>query len=438
MANLATFHRGQGSVLRARLVLPLSQRPIKDGAVWISENRIVEVGHWKDLRDRAEPSHDLGDVVLMPGLVNAHCHLDYTTMAGLFAPPKRFTDWIKQLTTAKAEWSYSDFAESWLAGAKMLLRNGTTTVGDIETMPELLPEVWEATPLRIFSFLEMTGVKRRRDPRAIIQETVARVSELSSSRCLAGLSPHAPYSTLPELLQLSAATARKRRWRLCTHVAESMQEFEMFVHGHGEMFDWLRRSGRDMSDCGLGSPVQHLARHGLLGEHLLAVHANYLAETDAALLAQYEVSVVHCPRSHEYFGHDRFPLGELTTAGVNVCLGTDSLASVCKRRRQSMELNLFEEMRVFAREHAKIAPRVILRMATQNAARALGMTGRTGELSRGAFADVIAVPFTGKASHVYAAVVAHEGPVSASMIDGEWALLPHGLQAKPGGRLQHA
>ena len=440
MGKPATIdRRADDLLLRARVVVPICEPPIADGAVRIAGNRIAEVGRWRDVGLPGPGQvQDLGEVALLPGLVNAHCHLDYTTLAGMFSPPKQFTDWIKQLTTTKAEWGYSEFAESWLKGARMLVRTGVTTVGDIETTPELLPEVWEATPLRVLSFLEMTGVKSRRQPRVILKEVVARIDQLGKARCFAGLSPHAPYSTLPELLRLSAEIARQRRWRLCTHVAESAQEFEMFVHGRGEMFDWLRRSERDMSDCGLGSPVEHLHRHGMLNERLLAVHVNYLAPGDATLLAQQQVSVVHCPRSHDYFKHDPFPFEELTDAGINICLGTDSLASVRRRRREMPELNLFEDMRSFAREHPKVAPKTILKMATQNGALPLGLAGRIGQLSAGAYADLTAVPFAEKAGEVYDGLLAHQGPVHASLIDGHWAFLAEGAEVAQGARLQPA
>jgi len=150
---------------------------------------------------------DLGETALLPGLVNAHCHLDYTSMAGQFQSPKLFTDWLKLITTSKAEFSYSEYAESWLSGAKMLVRNGTTTVGDVETVPELLPEVLEATPLRIISFLEMTGIRSRRQPKNILREAAERIEALRALGFTGGLSPHAPYSTLPELLRLSAELA---------------------------------------------------------------------------------------------------------------------------------------------------------------------------------------------------------------------------------------
>src|SRR5437773_7311161 len=198
--------------LRARVVLPVAQPPIDDGAVLVSGQRIEAVGRWKDLRSRGVgPVVHLDGTILMPGLVNAHCHLDYTDMAGEIAPTKRFTDWIKTITTAKAGRTYADFAQSWVRGAQMLLRTGTTTVADIEAVPELLPEVWQATPLRVFSFLELTGITSRRRPAEILQQTMSVIKRLRSSRCRVGLSPHAPYSTLPELLHLSSNAAQQRK-----------------------------------------------------------------------------------------------------------------------------------------------------------------------------------------------------------------------------------
>jgi len=412
-------------IFRARTLLPVSQPPIENGAVVISGNRISAVGAWSDLQPHASGNVlDLGEVILLPGLINAHCHLDYTNMAGMLPPPKTFFDWIPLIIAAKSAWDYSDYAHSWLNGARMLARSGTTTVGDIETVPDLLPEVWDATPLRIFSFIEMTGIHARRDPEELLREAVGKMDSLSHPRCSASLSPHAPYSTLPELLGPSARAARERGRRLCIHVAESAQEFEMFLHARGEMFNWLLRNERDMSDCGLGSPVRHLARNEILGENLLAIHVNFLARGDAALLGKHRVHVVHCPRSHNYFGHPPFPRRRLADAGVNVCLGTDSLATTRKTGKQNPELSLFEEMRQLASNEPKLPPRQILRMATVNGARALGRAGEIGELSENALADLIAIPGSMKKGDAYEIVLSHTGPVSASMIDGRWAIPP--------------
>jgi aminodeoxyfutalosine deaminase len=412
-------------ILRARTVLPVSQPPIENGAVVISKNKISAVGPWTKFKSRAdEKILDLGEVILLPGLVNAHCHLDYTDMAGQLPPPKTFVDWIPLMLVAKSAWTYSDYARSWLNGAKMLLQTGTTTVADIEAVPELLPEMWNATPLRVLSFLEMTGIRARRDPKEIICEAVAKINSLTHTRCSASLSPHAPYSTLPELLQLCAETARQRNWRITTHVAESGQEFEMFLEAHGKMFDWLARNHRDNSDCGHGSPVQHLEQNKMLGENLLAVHVNLLARGDATLLGKNAVHVVHCPRSHNYFQHPPFLHERLVNAGVNLCLGTDSLSTTRKTGKRKLELNMFEEMRALAVNDRKLSPAEILRMATVNGARALGFTGQIGELSEDSLADLIAIPFAGKNRDIYETVLHHSGNVSASMIDGQWAIAP--------------
>src|SRR5437867_4547927 len=412
-------------ILRARVVLPVTRPPIDDGAVLISGNRIRTVCSWRDLAVGAgEQVMELGDTILLPGLVNAHCHLDYTDLAGEIPATQRFTDWIKSITTAKAGKIYADFAQSWLRGAQMLLRTGTSTVADIEIVPELLPEVWLATPLRVFSFLEMTGVKSRREPRLVLDDAVRKIESLPASRGGAGLSPHAPYSTRPELLRLSAATAREKGWRLVTHVAESNLEMQMFSHACGEMFEWLERNERDMSDCGLGSPVQHLERNGYLDDNLLAVHVNYLAPGDAATLARRRVDVAHCPRSHAFFQHRPFPRAELAGAGVNICLGTDSLASVAKVRGEPLELNLFAEMQAFAVAHPDVPPEVIVRMAALHGARAVGLQGKIGELAEGAWADLIAVPYAGPAEDAFAGVAQHSGALAASMIDGQWVAPP--------------
>jgi cytosine/adenosine deaminase-related metal-dependent hydrolase len=400
----------------------VSRPPIEDGLVSFAGNRIVSVGPFRDAAS-VNPAHvqDLGDVILMPGLINAHCHLDYTNMAGQIAPAGKFVDWLKSMNTGKSGWGYTDFAESWLHGAKMLLRTGTTTVGDIEMVPELLPEVWTATPLRVLSFLELTGVKSRRPPTEILREALEKIISLPPGRSRAALSPHAPYSTTAELIRITAEAATKQNLRVATHVAESDQEFEMFTHGKGEMFDWIARNNRNMADCGLGSPVQHLERQGALHQNLLAVHVNYLAPGDAKLLARRKVSIVHCPRSHDYFRHRPFPLAELADAGVNICLGTDSLVSVYKKPKQKVALNMFDEMRSFAKTHPSLLPETILQMATVNGAHALGMAGQIGELTPGALADIIAFHFTGKVADANAAALHHTGNVSATMIDGQWA-----------------
>lgn len=405
----------------------MSGPPIEDGAIRLSARGIRAVGRWRDLKSGPKGEVvDLGEVALLPGLINAHCHLDYTGMAGRLPPQRSFTDWIKLITWAKAHWELPDYRQSWLRGAAMLVRSGTTIVADVETVPDLLPEVWQETPLRVWSFLELTGILARRDPEQVVRAALQTLRALPVGRCRVGLAPHAPYSTRPELLRRCAAVARRRGWRLTTHVAESNEEFEMFRHARGAMFEWLRRNERVMDDCGGVSPVAQLARTGLLGPNLLAVHANYLAPGDAGLLARHGVSVVHCPRSHRYFRHGPFPLRRLLRAGVNVCLGTDSLATVLNTPDGPPRLSLFDEMRDLAGREPWLRPRRIVEMATCAGARALGLASRAGQLTPGAWADLIAVPYAEAIKGVWDAVVQHRGDVTASMIAGQWAVAPTG------------
>jgi cytosine/adenosine deaminase-related metal-dependent hydrolase len=412
-------------ILRARAILPITAPPVEDGAIFIAGQKIRAVTPWKNLRAHLrEKALDLGDVILMPGLVNAHCHLDFTDMAGEISPPKSFVDWIAAIMAARSAWGYSEYARSWLRGAHQLLKSGVTTVGDIESMPDLLPEVWDATPLRVYSFLEMTGIKARRSPKDVLRETVGMIETLYHARNRAWLSPHAPYSTLPELLQRTAKLAQRRSWRVSIHVAESAEEFAMFQEAQGPMYEWLVRNGRDTADCGAGSPVVQLARQRLLGENVLAIHANCLARGDATLLAKNKTTVVHCPRSHEYFKHPPFQRARLAGAGVNICLGTDSLATVRKAGKNRPELDMFAEMRALANRDKAITPGEILEMATIRGARALGQAGKIGELMPGAYADIIAVPFTGKIAGIREAVIQHTGRVAASMIEGRWVIPP--------------
>jgi cytosine/adenosine deaminase-related metal-dependent hydrolase len=270
----------------------------------------------------------------------------------------------------------------------------------------------------------MTGIRARRDPGEILREAAGKIDSLSHARSSAFLSPHAGYSTLPELLRLTAGLARKKKWRVTTHIAESEEEFEMFLRGKGKMFGWLQRNERDNSDCGLGSPVKHFARHRMLGENLIAAHVNLLAHGDARLLGRHRVHVVHCPRSHAYFRHPPFLRERLANAGVNLCLGTDSLATTRKIGKQKPELNMFEEMRLLATGDKAVSPQEILRMATINGARALGLAGQIGELSENCSADLIAIPAGKKSDDIFETVLAHAGNVTAGMIDGRWTIPP--------------
>jgi len=327
---------------------------------------------------------DLGEVVLMPGLVNAHCHLDYTGMAGMIAPTANFADWIKAMLAVKAQWSYSEYADSWVKGARQLLASGCTTAADIEAVPELLPDAWNATELRVQSFLEMTGVRSGDKPESIFKQTLALLNQLDPR---ASLSPHALYSTPPALMRRVADWMRESKRPVAIHLAESEAEWNMYQNHSGPLFDWLKGQ-RPMEDCGGRSPIQQAHQLGLLQPNLLAIHCNYLAAGDAELLAQNGCTVVHCPRSHQYFGHAPFPFEQLAKAGVNIALGTDSLATVVQKSNQPATLDFWQDIRLFASVHSDVPHERLLGMCFSGDT-ALGL--RIGAIEVGFEADLIAV-----------------------------------------------
>jgi cytosine/adenosine deaminase-related metal-dependent hydrolase len=402
-------------ILRARLIVPVAGPPIPDGAVEVDGGRVVRVGPWREFGTGTRGVTDLGEQVLLPGFVNAHCHLDYTSLRSSIHAGPTFTDWIRRINALKATLEPDDFLRAVRDGFAEAARFGTTTVLNIESVPEVMPALGEP-PLRTWWFYELIDVR----PRVHDDATLAGALSFFDAppgglQGGFGLSPHAPYTASPALYRLAARFARERAMPFTTHVAESFEEMVMFAHGRGALHDFLARIGRPMSDCGHGSPLHHLLTHGCLPPGAILAHLNELADSDDARLAADPLTrtftVVHCPGSHRYFGHTRFPLERLRALGINLALGTDSLAS-------NRSLSMFREMRLLAESHPALDPADILAMATANGGAALGLRGRLGVIAPGACADLISVPFAGKKAGVFEALLAHNTPVSWTMLDG--------------------
>jgi cytosine/adenosine deaminase-related metal-dependent hydrolase len=217
---------------------------------------------------------------------------------------------------------------------------------------------------------------------------------LTSQVCLA---PHALFTASAELYRECEARADL----LTTHLAESREEMEMFRDARGELYEFLKEIGRDMSDCGRTTPLARFSEITQTNDWIVA-HLNELTDDDFERLARSTTKfhVVHCPRSHEYFGHSPFQFERLRELGFNISLGTDSLAS-------NEDLSLFAEMRAFAGKFSTVSPEEILKMVTVNPARALKQENRLGKIRRDAHVDLIAVPFSG--GNVFEVIVAFAG-----------------------------
>jgi cytosine/adenosine deaminase-related metal-dependent hydrolase len=204
---------------------------------------------------------------------------------------------------------------------------------------------------------------------------------------------------------------------LSTHLAESREEMLMFCEGRGALYEFLKSIGRDMSDCGGKTPLASFlgGARGYGGSPgWLVAHLNELTAGDFALLetSVHNFHVVHCPRSHKYFGHSPFQFQRLQSLGVNICLGTDSLAS-------NEDLSLFGEMRAFQKAFPEVPSRDILSMVTRNPALALGKPDELGSIRPGSHADLIALPVNGPT--LYDEIISLEDAVSWSMVGGEAA-----------------
>ena len=402
-------------ILRARTVVPVSHVPIEDGAVVVSGNTITAVGPFAEIR-AAHPGEvtDLGERVLLPGLVNAHCHLDYTMMRRAIQPQRSFTEWIGRINALKRCLGPDDYRAAIVRGFSELQRSGTTTVANIESFPELLTDP-PVSPLRTWWFLEMIDVRHQVPSEEISSGMLAFFESHGAQRGGFGLSPHAPYTASGPLYEIVSEAAAKLDMPVMTHVAESREEWEMFRHARGDLYDFMHRLGRWMHDCHHGrTPLGHLIHHTGFGARWILAHMNELDDGDLSLLASIpradRPSIVHCPGSHRYFRHAPFRLAKLLELRMNICLGTDSLAS-------THSLSMFDEMRILADHEPWLHPADVVAMATLNGARALALNA--GKIEAGALADLIAIPHDGSFRNVHAAVIANREPVAWMMIDGQ-------------------
>lgn len=395
-------------ILRASIVLPMIGPPIDNGAVAVAGDVIVGVGRHAEIAGSFSGDvTDLGDAVLLPGLINGHCHLDYTGFAGQVSWRGDFMDWLGRITALKKQWSSADYVGSIRQGLDALVRSGTTSVVNIECFPSLVDELGP-TPLRVWwcpELIDLTwsdaSVRMSEDARGWV-----------TMHAPGGVSPHAPYTVSDGLYRSVSKWARDNGWLLTTHAAESREEDEMWRWSRGSMF-W--RFGRG----GCGGAVRHLSDLGVLGPNCLLAHVNYLSDDEAALVSQMRSSVAHCPGTHRFFEREPAPWETWRRHGINVCLGTDSAAS-------NHGLDMRAEMRELIRSVPGLTARDALRMATVHGARALGREGDLGCLKSGARADMIAVRLAGQTDDPHAAVVYDDASILFSMIDGtEWIHEPN-------------
>jgi cytosine/adenosine deaminase-related metal-dependent hydrolase len=397
-------------IVRARTVVTMDRERIDNGAVAVSGNQIVDVGKFDEIKMRNGCEIiDLGEQALLPGLINAHCHLDYTCLRGEIPPQKSFTDWIRAINAKKATLSSKDYLTSIDEGFAEAKRFGTTTIANLTAFPDFIPQI--EAPIRTWWFAELIDVRAPEHENEIVDRALESLQPAHNS----GLAPHALFTASADLYRRCQEIASQRNILLTTHLAESHEEMEMFHDASGPLYEFMKNIGRPMEDCGNETPLESFV--GALGDRpipqWIVAHLNELTQRDFELLerSKRQFHIVNCPRSHDYFKHSHFPFEWLRSLGFNICLGTDSLAS-------NEDLSLFAEMRAFQRREPAISPEEIVKMVTINPAMAFHQEKMIGRIRPGFCADLIAVQCS-EGDNSFEQIVGFDGSIDWIMVNGK-------------------
>lgn len=375
-------------VLRSRWVAPMSSTQptlIEDGVVCVDKGQILDVGPRSQHRGKTDL--DLGDCVVLPGLINAHVHLELSNSTQ-GPPPTSFGDWLWRIIERRIQLGNElerDIEQATRLGAEESLRFGVTCVGDISRECAITRRVLRETPLRVVSFGEVQAMAMRR---GLLEERLesALDSRDATDRLCIGLSPHAPFTVEPQAYCRVVKEARARSLRICTHLAETLEEREFLAFGTGPLRElWNKLGSWDDRVPLVPTGPFGLARDcGLLDIPALLAHVNYASDDELSMLAGSQASVVFCPRTHAYFRHSPHRWREMMAKGINVCVGTDGKGS-------SPDLNVVDDLRLLHKQAPEVPAEALWSLVTMNAAKALRVPG-VGAIEPGNAADVVAFP----------------------------------------------
>jgi aminodeoxyfutalosine deaminase len=373
MAAAATY--------RVRHLFPGDSPPLDNACITVQDGQVVAVNGMA----RDESAIDLGDVAVLPGLVNCHTHLEFSHLAkplGRSGMP--LSEWIPAVVAHRRERSEpAEIAQSIRLGLAESRSSGTAVLGEIATcdwsptMPADVPD-----ELQLVVFRELLGVTSERVNvlrDAARQHLLREATPATPHAWLPGLSPHAPYTVHWELLETAIQLSVRHHVPLAMHLAESGDELELLAQRRGPLVEMLQNLNAWHPDalgparCP-GDYLEQLAR----AHRALIIHGNFLTPEEQAAIGQRRsrLSVVFCPRTHAYFAHPAYPLASLRQRGVRVVLGTDSRAS-------NPDLSLLEEMRFLAAHFPAVSPQDILAMGTSDGGQALGLNHRQGSIRPG-------------------------------------------------------
>jgi cytosine/adenosine deaminase-related metal-dependent hydrolase len=370
----------------ASWVVPISGPPIRDGWVAVDGGRVAAIGR-RGVAPAGE--RDLGDVALMPGLVNAHTHLELSYLRDAVPPGSSFVDWIRSVIAARRQ-RPDPAASEILQGVSRAIEEavacGTALVGDISnTLVTFGPLARSSLAAMVFN--EVIRFNGAAAAAAVEQASRQLEALLPTDLVRVSLAAHAPYSVAPlAFREIRRAIDRDPFARCSVHLSESAEEVEFIRTGRGPWRAMLEELGSwDPSWVPPAvSPVQYLDDSGFLDERVLAVHGVQMSSSDLARLAARRTTLVTCPRSNRYTGAGAPPLEAFYASGVRVAVGTDSLAS-------APSLSVFDELAAMRALAPMLPASALLDSATRQGARALGFESEFGSIEPGKRARLLAV-----------------------------------------------
>jgi cytosine/adenosine deaminase-related metal-dependent hydrolase len=360
--------RGADLLVRAGWLVERSGLAHRGGGLLLrggSVHRVLREARQVDALERALGlvAFDASDCVVAPAFVNAHAHLELGALRGKLCPGADFLSWIRRLISARAALTPQELENGLELAARELLRSGTSLVADIDSLDCPDPKL----PLRRRRYVEVLDAQ---DP--------ARTSAaLARAQGQPHLAPHAPYTLRVAALHALGQSAAKRSTFFSIHWAETPEE-EDYLESHAGPFAALLPASAG------GRGLERLADAGLLGSRTMLVHGNAATPLERARVAASGATLVHCPGTHRWFARPRFDWAEWQAAGVELALGTDSLAS-------NTSSSMRQELAWLRQDQPQLDPWRVHAAATLGGARAMGEQGRSGGLSAGANGDAIAL-----------------------------------------------
>jgi cytosine/adenosine deaminase-related metal-dependent hydrolase len=395
-------------LFQARWIVPVSGPVLEGGVIAVRPAEIVALGKKKEIAAVfPEEIRDLGAGVILPGLVNAHTHVELSAFRGRIPSGLGFVGWVRQVLALKELIPPTERMAAAKAAWAEIERTGTAVIGDWASGSLPGPEGWPGG-LTVQRFQEIIGFTSRE---MILPEFVKSSPGEAENPGLS-LGAHAPHSTSAVLLRWAKAWTRAQGRPLAIHAAESREEMEFLRTGGGIWKDFLMERGKWAEDWRAPetTPVKYLEKLNLLDEKTLAVHLTLAEEDDLAVLRRRGTPIAVCPRSNQFITGALPPISAMLRSGLEPALGTDSLAS-------NRDLDLWKEMETVAKYFPEIDPEAILRMATINGASALHLTERGGDLAPGKKARMFFLPLPPVKQEELAEAILHSGGAGLKWLD---------------------